>query len=200
MEYYKNLDLADIKYFCEIDQVEKIEQWKDIPFYKKYYEVSDLGRVKSKERVVIKSNYKLQTVKEKILRSSCGKKPSYMKVFLSKKGIRSVCKVHRLVAISFVKNPDNKPLVNHKDGIKHNNRASNLEWSTKKDNALHAYSLGLMNAPKGVDSKLSKLNIEQVLEIRRTSKLVGHDFLAKKFNVSAAIISYVVNRKTYKNI
>ena len=47
MEYYKNLDLQDIVYFCEVDLIEKTEQWKDIPKYKNHYQVSDLGRVKS---------------------------------------------------------------------------------------------------------------------------------------------------------
>ena len=69
MEYYKNLDLADIKYFCEIDNFFKTEEWKGIPNYEECYEVSDLGRVKSVDRIVNNhSSYRL--VKNRILKQN----------------------------------------------------------------------------------------------------------------------------------
>ena len=67
----------------------------------------------------------------------------YMKVDLYKDGVRSTQRVHRLVAEAYIPNPENKPDVNHKDGNKLNNDASNLEWCTKSENMRHAYDTGL---------------------------------------------------------
>lgn len=81
MEHYKNLDLQDIVYFCEVDLIKKTEQWKDIPEYEGYYMVSDLGRVKTLHRTIKKSNNVLMTVKEKILKQTI-QKTKYLKVNL----------------------------------------------------------------------------------------------------------------------
>ncbi|QQV90512.1 homing endonuclease-like protein [Polaribacter phage Danklef_1] len=73
MEYYKNKDLRDIKYFCEFDLIEKIEQWKDIKGYKGLYMVSDLGRVKSLERYTPHYRGGVSLQKEYIKKSSYSK-------------------------------------------------------------------------------------------------------------------------------
>ena len=67
----------------------------------------------------------------------------YLSVDLYENSKRKTERVHRLVAEAFVPNPDNKPYVNHKDGNKHNNNASNLEWVTSKENCRHAWNNGL---------------------------------------------------------
>ena len=102
-----------------------MEEWKDIKDYEGLYQVSNYGRVKS-----LNHNH---TSKEKIL----SLKPNgrgYIRVTLCKNNIKKPYSVHRLVAITFIPNPNNYPLVNHKDEDKTNNHVDNLEWCTYKYN------------------------------------------------------------------
>lgn len=109
-----------------------IEEWREIEGYEGLYQVSNLGRVKSLFRVVIRSNGKPNTVNEKILKY--GMNRGYCAVVLCKNGKRKMYKVHRLVAMAFLSNPHNLPEVNHKDENKKNNCVDNLEWCTPKYN------------------------------------------------------------------
>ena len=99
-----------------------METWKSIAGYEGIYEVSDQGRVKS-----------LKYGKERILKprkDSCG----YLQVNLCKDGQKKMSLVHRLVSKAFIPNPNNLETVNHKDEVKTNNVASNLEWMSRVDN------------------------------------------------------------------
>lgn len=107
-----------------------IEEWKDVPNYKGFYKISDLGNVKS-----IYSN--------KILKPSVDKY-GYVRFSATKNKKQKTLRIHRLVAELFIPNPNNLPQVNHLDGIKTNCTKSNLEWSTDSNNKLHAYANGLM--------------------------------------------------------
>ena len=114
------------------------EIWKDIEGYEGKYKVSNLGRVKSLQRIDDNNH----PVKEKILKpcsDTIGK--GYLHVNLGRKG--KAKKIHRLVAETFIKNPENKPEVNHIDGDTKNNKVNNLEWVTHKENCIHyTYKLG----------------------------------------------------------
>lgn len=132
MEHYKNLDLSDIKYFCEFDQIWKIEQWKDVVGYEDHYMISDLGRVKS-------------IFNKKIILTQRKASTGYLRVNFSVSGIHSTKLIHSLVCIAFL---DHNPcgykfVVNHKDNIKQNNKLSNLEVVTQRENVAHG--LGFMN-------------------------------------------------------
>jgi len=104
------------------------EEWKDIEGYEGFYQVSNLGRVKSLARVVMRSDGKPNPVNEKILKYGIIK--GYCAVVLCKDRKKKMYKVHRLVAIAFLSNPHNLPEVNHKDENKKNNCVDNLEWCT----------------------------------------------------------------------
>ena len=120
---------------------EKFEVWKPIPGYEDFYCVSNLGRVKSLDRVVISNKGITRNVLGHILPQRYYKN-RYLVVFLSKDGKQKPYKVYRLVAEAFIPNPDPKPVVNHKDCNKLNNRAENLEWLTQKENLDHAFING----------------------------------------------------------
>ena len=109
------------------------ESWKPVVGYEGLYEVSDLGRVRSLDRVVKgKRNSKWER-KGRILQQA-DRGNGYYAVCLHKSGTQKMYLVHRLVAVAFIPNPFNKPCVNHLDENKQNNAISNLEWATYKEN------------------------------------------------------------------
>ena len=110
----------------------KNEEWRDVVGYEGLYQVSSMGRVKSLER----KDCLGRTVKERILKSRTNRY-GYMEVNLCADGKRKMLKVHRLVCQAFHDNPDNKPEVNHVNEDKTDNRACNLEWSTRRENNNH---------------------------------------------------------------
>lgn len=109
-----------------------IEYWKPIPGYLDLYEISSFGRVRSLERF-INDRGCVYLRKSKLLKLSKNK-DGYLAVTLYKSGQRKTFKVHRLVAMAFIPNPDNLPMINHKDCNPANNTVENLEWCTQKYN------------------------------------------------------------------
>lgn len=125
------------------------EVWKPIDGYEGIYEVSSFGRIKSLERIIKNSGTRsgYSKLKERILTPRVNKKRhGYYEISLKKNGMEKRYKVHRLVAMAFIPNPEGKPEVNHIDGNKSNNSILNLEWVTSKENKQHAWQTGLANS------------------------------------------------------
>jgi len=108
--------------------------------------------------------------------------------------------IHRLIAENFLPNPENKPFINHIDGNRLNNNIDNLEWCTPKENIQHAFKLGLIDRTKSIGvPKKKKLNLEQVLEIKKLlNDNVKTKDIANKFEVGADIIRSIKNNNYHQ--
>lgn len=123
----------------------------------------------------------------------------YLVVDLFAYTVRQRIAVHRVVAIAFIENPDNKEYVNHIDGNKLNNCVDNLEWVTASENSIHAVATGL--SPTGEAKTLAKLTEKDVLEIQAAFEAGEKDFvLAEKYGVTSGVISSIRLGKTWKHV
>lgn len=167
--------------------------WKDIKGHEGLYQVSSDGQIRSYKK--IKGIW--QTLKWNI------GKDGYARLHIGRGSTRKRMFVHRLVAETFLAKDTSRPFVNHKNGIKTDNRVENLEWCTRKENSQHAFKLGLNIGRKGEDHiNISVLTEEQVLEIREMYKTGNYiqTELAEIFKVKQAHISSIVLRKVWKHI
>jgi hypothetical protein len=177
--------------------MEHLEIWKDIEDYDGYYQVSNLGRVKSLSKKVnftnwnSNINFKRRT-KERILSNK--KVKGYNCILLSKNNKQKNFRVCRLVAIHFIDNPLNKNQVNHIDGNKNNDNVCNLEWVTAKENMIHAKNNNLIKFYSGKEHIASKKVI-----CTKTNKIYDNISIAsKEFNISESHLSRML-RNIYTN-
>lgn len=116
------------------------EIWKDIKGYEKYYQVSNLGRVKSKRRIILRSDGVSYSIKGRILKPYKNQKTGYEQVTLGVSGMKEKFYVHRLVAQSFLNyDPKSGMTIDHLDFDKSNNKDTNLEVTTMIENLNRAY-------------------------------------------------------------
>ena len=124
--------------------------WKDIPGYEGLYQASTEGEIKRLTKQVQGRGNSVKTLKEMVLAPAVNNRGYSTPRLTDAQGKRTTVQAHRLIALTFIPNPDNRPFVNHIDGDRLNNNVNNLEWVTVAENNIHAY----------------KININQVRQIR----------------------------------
>jgi predicted XRE-type DNA-binding protein len=174
-----------------IDNMDEI--WKDIKGYEGVYQVSNLGNIKS-------INYNHTGVSKNLIG---GIITGYHAVNLYGNGYRKF-KVHRIVALHFIPNPENKPMINHINNIRTDNRVENLEWCTHQENMDHAVKMNLIKpfTSKGEKSWNSFLTNDIVLKIRQVyseGKLNQRE-IAKLFNIKYKHVNKIVRRHIWQHI
>ena len=136
------------------------EVWKDIKGYEGRYQISNMGRVRSVERVVIWKDKSEKHYKSRIMKTR--QKQGYVSVCLFKDYKRQDFKVHRLVAETFIQNPNNLPFINHIDENKLNNKAVNLEWCSREYNNNYGQRNGKISMTQKKNKLLKMVNKQAI--------------------------------------
>lgn len=184
IKHWENYSLENIQE--EIDGVLYTEEWKPVTIsdFSNLYLISSFGRIKG--------------LKNNIIRKQILVDEGYLRINLSN-GINNVkfffC--HILTALAFVSNPIWLPEVNHKKGIKTDNRFLMLEWSTRRGNIIHAFETGLSKT--GENHGKSKLTNSEALEIYNQPN-EKRKILSKKYNISEATIKKIRNGTSWNYI
>lgn len=166
------------------------EVWKDIKGYEGY-QVSNLGRVRTLNKITYSKLHGERHWKNRILKEKRNKKSRMVQVTLYKNGIGTSYLVHRLVGEAFIPNPENKPQINHIDGNRHNNCVDNLEWCTSRENNLHAYR-----------NNLIKTQIKVKITDKENGTIIYPSSLSegsKLINKNIGYLSLQIKRNNYEN-
>jgi len=171
------------------------EIFKPVVGFEGKYEVSNLGRVKSLKRSVTDSMGRIKSFDESFKLPTLAS-TGYLIVSLRDKSKRKSDSIHRLVALAFIPNPENKPEVNHINGDKKDNRVDNLEWVTRSENFLHAYRTGLNKGRGGVGNKLTSEDVSDI-RAKYTPFKYTQSKLAKEYGVTQSVISRIICNKAW---
>lgn len=158
------------------DKILEDEIWKPLTDYEGDYEISNMGNVRSNMRSLKKN---------RILKSSWASS-IYPRISLRKNGEYKLVLTHRLVALAFLPNPLNKRTVNHKNGIKTDNRAVNLEWSTDSENMQHAHNSGLF-----VTDSYNRKKGRVIYWLKQINPNITFDKVRKIFHVSETVLKKI---------
>lgn len=169
----------------------KKEEWVFIPGYEGLYMVSNWGIVKS----MPKNNKKNDSIMKPII-----DKDGYLILSLSKNGVKKRFSVHRAVALAFIPNPNNYPLVLHDDDNPSNNHVDNLMWGTDQMNSDLKVSKNRHKFFCKEQNGNSKLKESQVYEIRNLYLTGNYSYveLSKIYNISKSMIGYIINKNNWK--
>ena len=172
------------------------EQWKPALDFEGYYEVSSEGRVK---RVAYSDNSQIGAIMAPRRKAS-----GYINLRLSMNGTVSEVPAHRMVAMAFLDRIPGKNDVNHKNGVRDDNRVENLEWCNPSENALHKFRvLGHVSKGRGLpgsgqtQAKLTETDIPQIIDLYRQG--MRQQDIAAQFHVSKTLIGNIVRGENWKH-
>jgi hypothetical protein len=168
------------------------EIWLPVVGYEGYYDISNMGNIRSLYRTVKRKNGTTLNIpfKTKSVKTA---KSGYAYVHLDKDGIRKFCSVHRLVAKAFLPNTENKKCVNHINSVRDDNRVVNLEWVTPTENMQHAIRVGSMDfvGEKHPNAKLTNKDVAEIFKLYKTGKYT-QSYIGKLYGVSFSCVSAIV--------
>ena len=173
------------------------ELWRDVVGYKGSYQVSNLGRVRSVNKIVNKGKefgdgHRTALRRGRVLKTHVSSS-GYLTVCLSDKDVPRTAMVHRLVATCFIKQKrKDQTDVNHKNGKKTDNRAVNLEWMSRSENCRHAIFTGLASPRKGENHPSSKINFAIAAKIRSLRKEMSGAAIGRLLHVSTGTVTSVL--------
>ena len=176
-----------------------MELWKSCEVNNSY-EVSTFGNVRSIDRVILRNDGQTRRYKSKLMSQNTDRY-GYSNVYLSKDGNDLRVRVHRLVAIAFIPNPDNKEQVNHKDGNKSNNIVDNLEWATNSENQIHAVSTELSVCKAGIEAKRFTGSVQAFNKAGELVATMSGNKEMKEYGFDFRLVSAVLlgKRKSHKD-
>ena len=180
-------------------------EWRDIPGYDGHYQVSAHGNIRSLDRKGVRS-----ILKGRLLKPSLNRHTGYLQIKLGREGIWKCHRVHRLVALAFIPNPNGKSCVDHIDDCKTNNNVENLQWLSVGENNTKAYKAGLrpkfsdMDFERAIGSKHGRAKLDEckVIIIKHVlrHKLATQVTLAKLYGVSQSRISEARTGKIWSHV
>jgi hypothetical protein len=180
------------------------EIWLPIKDFEDYYEVSSLGRFRSKDRIITRYNGILEKKSARILKNNYYPN-GYVQLILYVEKQRFNFIAHRVVSEHFIPNPNNLPVVNHLNSIKWDNRVVNMEWCTYKENSKHAFSNVTWErdtacGERHANSKLSNEEVKHIKDNYNPLTINKELFSLYKHKISKPTFNKIGKGQTWKHI